>query len=112
MKGGNLKNWLTSMEDKIKNKPFKELEEVDPLRTKPKLMSKTTAAANKAAKVNHKGTANLASATQTTAASRKTKILFADQQKEKTWKYKVVLSWTIIVKYKETVPPKKFWRRH
>ena len=63
MKGGNLKNWLLSI--------FKELEEVDSLGTKPKLTSKTTTAANKAAKVNHKGTTNLAPVTKTTAASRK-----------------------------------------
>ena len=40
-------------------------------------------------------------ATKTKAASRKPTISFADQQKEKIWKYKLVLSWTIVVKYRE-----------
>ena len=64
-------------------------------------MSKTTSATNKAAKVNLKGMTNPAPATKTTAASRKTTISFADQHKEKTWKCKLVLSWTISVKYNE-----------
>ena len=46
---------------------------------KSKLMSKTAVVANKAAQMTHKGTANLAPTTKTTAASRKTKISFADQ---------------------------------
>jgi len=64
-------------------------------------MSKTTSATNKAAKVNLKGMTNPAPATKTTTASRKITISFADQQKEKTWKCKLVLSWTISVKYNE-----------
>ena len=51
--------------------------------------------------MNYKGTPNPAPAIKTTAASRKPTILFADQQKEKTRKYKLVLSWTIVEKYKE-----------
>ena len=52
---------------------------MDTLGVKPKLMRKTTAAANKAAKANHKGTTNPAPSTTTKDVSRKPTISFADQ---------------------------------
>ena len=83
MKGSNIiKNWLTAMGDKSRDKTVKYLEQVDSLAMKPKLMNKATAAANKAAKATHKETMNLDPATKTKAASRKHTISFADQQKE------------------------------
>ena len=57
--------------------------------------------------MNHQGTAKPNQAAKIMAASRKTKILFSDQQKENIWKYKLVLSWTIIVKYKENSTTKE-----
>ena len=89
-----------------------ELGQVYHLGTKPKLMSKATAASNKAAKGKQKETMNPNQATRTEAVSRKPTISFADQQKENTWKYKLVPSRTIVVKYKKIAPPKQFWRRH
>ena len=47
MKGG-LENWCTTKVDKIKNNVLKDLEEVEFLGTKSKLMSKATVAAKKA----------------------------------------------------------------
>ena len=64
--------------DKSKDATVKELEQVDPLGAKPKLMSKATTAANKAAKRKQTGTTNPTPATKTTAASRKPTISFAD----------------------------------
>ena len=100
MKGSNIKNWLTSKGDKSKDATVKELEQVDPLGAKQNVTSKVTAAANKAAKAKHKGTTNPDPETTTKIPSRKPTISFDDQQKEKTWKHKLVLSWTIVVKYK------------
>ena len=93
MKGG-LEKWLATNNAQ---KP----EEVQFLGTKPKLMSKAAAAAKRAAKKPNPEAKTMAAAAKTTAASRKTKISFADKQKDKTWKYKLVISWTILVKYKE-----------
>ena len=59
------------MRDKFKDTTVKELEKVDLLGAKPKLMSKSSTAANKAAKVNHKGMKNPTQATKTMTASRK-----------------------------------------
>ena len=44
---------------------------------------------------------------KTTAPSRKTKISFAEEHKEKTWHHKLVISWSILVKYKENSTTKE-----
>jgi hypothetical protein len=96
-----VKNWLKVMGEKSNGATGKALEQVDILGTKPKLMSKAATATKKADKGKQEETLNPTPATRTKAASRKSTISFADQQKKKTWKYKIVLSWAIVVKYKE-----------
>ena len=80
----SVKDWLKVLGEKSKGATGKKLEQVDLLGTKPKPMSKTTAAANKAAKGKQKEKMNPTPATKTKAASSKPAISFADQQKEKT----------------------------
>jgi hypothetical protein len=62
------------------------------------MMSKATVIANKAVKGKQKRTTNPPAATRTKAANKKPTIYFANQQKENTWKYTLVLSWAIVVK--------------
>ena len=75
----SVKDWLKVLGEKTKGATGKELEQVDLLGAKPKLMSKATAAANKAAKGKQKETMNPTPATKTNAASRKPTVSFAYQ---------------------------------
>ena len=97
---GDLEKWLAT------NNPQKP-EEVQFLGTKPKLMSKAAAAAKRAAKKPNAKAKTTAASAKTTAPSRKTKISFADEQKEKTLQHKLVISWSILVKYKENSTTKE-----
>ena len=65
------------------------------------LISKTAVAAKKIARRSHKETAKPSAATTKQTTARKPFISFADQQKEHTWKWKLVLSWRIIVQHCE-----------
>ena len=64
-------------------------------------MSRTATTAKRAAKGKQKETAGPTPVIRTKNASRKPTISFTDQQKENVWKYNLVLSWTIVVKYHE-----------
>ena len=95
------------MVEKIKNVAGKEPEQVNLLGMKTTLISKTAVAAKKIARRSHKETAKPPAATTKQTTARKPFISFADQQKEHTWKWKLVLSWRIIVQHREKITTKE-----